>query len=190
MVPRPETEQLVELLISNLKSEISTARVADVGTGSGVIALSLAAKFPSAEIVAVDVSDDALALARENAARLDLADRVRFLKSKLLENVAGTFDLIVANLPYVSSKEWHTLSREVLHDPEVALFAGDRGDEIVQELIAQAPARLRPGGLLALEIGIGQSETLLSALAEKKYHDISSKNDYSGVTRFLLARYG
>ena len=190
MVPRPETEQLVELLISNLKSEISTARVADVGTGSGVIALSLAAKFPSAEIVAVDVSDDALALARENAARLELADRVRFLKSKLLENVAGTFDLIVANLPYVSSKEWHTLSREVLHDPEVALFAGDRGDEIVQELIAQAPARLRPGGLLALEIGIGQSETLLSALAEKKYHDISSKNDYSGVTRFLLARYG
>jgi release factor glutamine methyltransferase len=190
MVPRPETEQLVELLISNSKSEISTARVADVGTGSGVIALSLAAKFPSAEIVAVDVSDDALALARENAARLDLADRVRFLKSKLLENVAGTFDLIVANLPYVSSKEWHTLSREVLHDPEVALFAGDRGDEIVQELIAQAPARLRPGGLLALEIGIGQSETLLSALAEKKYHDISSKSDYSGVTRFLLARYG
>jgi release factor glutamine methyltransferase len=190
MVPRPETEQLVEFLISDFKSEFSDARILDVGTGSGAIALSLAAGFPKAEVLAVDVSDDALALAQENAAKLNLADRVRFLKSNLLENVEGSFDLIVANLPYISSGERHTLSREVLHDPDVALFADARGDELVQKVIAQAPAHLRPGGLLALEIGIGQSEALLSVLAEKKYHDISSKNDYSGVTRFLFARYG
>jgi release factor glutamine methyltransferase len=190
MVPRPETEQLVELLISNFKSEIAHSRIVDVGTGSGVIALSLAAEFLEAEIVAADFSEDALALARENAERLGLADRVRFLKSNLLENVEGVFDLIAANLPYISTEERQTLSREVLHDPEVAVFAGMGGDELVRELIAQAPLRLRPGAILALEIGIGQSEALVAALTEKNYRDISTKNDYSGVTRFLFARYG
>jgi release factor glutamine methyltransferase len=188
MVPRPETEELVELLkskIQNPKSEI-----VDVGTGSGVIALSLAATFPEAQVLAVDISVDALALARENADRLSLSDRVQFLNGRLLENVERVFDLIVANLPYISTQERHTLSREVLHDPEIALFAGQRGDELVRELIAQAPSRLRPGGMLALEIGLDQSEALLSALAEKNYRDICSKNDYNGVTRFLFARYG
>ena len=190
MVPRPETEQLVELLISNFKFQISNSRMVDVGTGSGVIALSLAANFPDTEILAVDISDDALALAQENAAKLNLAGRVRFLKRNLLENVEGTFDLIVANLPYISTQDRHTLSREVLNDPAVAVFASARGDELIRELIAQAPSRLRPGGMLAVEIGIGQSDPLFSALAEKNYRDIYSKTDYSGVTRFLFARYG
>src|SRR6266853_1571154 len=188
MVPRSETEELVELIeswIENRKSKIE-----DVGTGSGVIALSLAMKFPEAEILGVDISDDALALAQENAARLNLATRVRFLKSNLLENVEGCFDVIVANLPYISIQDRQSLSREVLHDPEVALFASARGDELVRELIAQAPSQLRPGGMLALEIGIGQGDALFSALAEKNYRDIYSKTDYSGVTRFLFARYG
>ena len=188
MVPRPETEELVELLKSEIQNPES--KIVDVGTGSGVIALSLAAKFPEAEILAVDISEDALALARENAARLSFADRIRFLKRNLLEDVEGSFDLIVANLPYVSTQDRHTLSREVLHDPAVAVFANGRGDELVRELIAQAPSRLSPGGVLALEIGIGQSDALFSVLAEKKYRDIYSKNDYSGVTRFLFAKYG
>lgn len=188
MVPRPETEQLVEIVESKIENRKS--RILDVGTGSGVIALSLAAKFSEAEILAVDISDDALALARENAASLNLSDRVRFVKSNLLENVEGTFDLIVANLPYISTQQRHTLSREVLHDPEIALFASARGDELVREVIAQAPPHVRPGGMLALEIGLDQSEALLSALAEKNYRDIYSKTDYSGVTRFLFARYG
>jgi release factor glutamine methyltransferase len=188
MVPRPETEELVE----SLKSEIEDpkSKIVDVGTGSGVIALSLAAEFPEARIFAVDISDDALALAQENAIRLDLGSRVQFLKSRLLETIEGTFDLIVANLPYISSQDRHTLSREVLRDPEVALFAGARGDELVRELIDQAPTRLRPGGMLALEIGLGQGQALLSVLTEKNYRDICSKNDYNGVTRFLFARYG
>ncbi|MBO0696265.1 MAG: peptide chain release factor N(5)-glutamine methyltransferase [Verrucomicrobia bacterium] len=189
MVPRPETEELVEL-IADCGLRIADWRVVDVGTGSGVIALSLAAKFPEAQIVAVDISDDALALAQENAARLNLTDRVQFLKSRLLESLEGTFDLIVANLPYISTQDRHTLSREVLHDPEVALFAGEQGDELVRELIDQSPSRLQPGGMLALEIGLGQSEALLSALAEKNYRDIYSKNDYNGVKRFLFGRYG
>jgi release factor glutamine methyltransferase len=187
MVPRPETEQLVELVESKIENRES--RIVDVGTGSGVIALSLAVKFPEAKILAVDVSDDALALGQENTARLNLGSRVRFLKSRLLENVDGVFDLIVANLPYISTQERHTLSREVLHDPEVALFAGTEGDELVRDLIAEAPSRLGPGGMLALEIGLGQRDAFLSALAEKNYRDICSKNDYNGVTRFLFARY-
>ena len=190
LVPRPETEQLVELLISRFESEISHSRMIDVGTGSGVIALSLAAEFPKAEVVAADISEDALMLARENAQRLGLTDRIRFQRSNLLENIQPGFDLIAANLPYVSTEERHDLSREVLHDPEVAIFAGACGDELLQELIARAPLWLRPGGILALEIGIGQSEGLILALAEKNYRDIFNEKDYSGVTRFLFARYG
>ena len=188
MVPRPETEELVEIVESKIENRQS--KILDVGTGSGVIALSLAAKFPEAEVRGVDISEDALDLARENAARLGLSDRVRFFRSNLLQNVDRTFDLIVANLPYIAAQDRHTLSREVLRDPDVALFGGAHGDELVHELIVQAPARLRPGGMLALEVGIGQSEGLLSVLAEKKYRDIYSKNDYSGGTRFLFARYG
>jgi release factor glutamine methyltransferase len=188
LVPRPETEQLVEIVESKIENREST--ILDVGTGSGVIALSLAKKFPESQIFAVDISEDALALAGENAARLGLGGRVQFRKGALLEHLDERFDLIVANLPYIAMRDRHTLSREVLHDPEVALFAGPRGDELVRELIEQAPMRLRPGGMLALEIGLGQSEALLSALAGKNYRDICSKNDYSGVTRFLFARYG
>jgi len=188
LVPRPETEQLVELVETRIENR--ELRIVDVGTGSGVIALSLAAKMPAAQVLGVDVSEDALALAQENAARLNLSGCVQFLKGSLLENAEGAFDLIVANLPYISMQDRHTLSPEVLHDPEVALFAGAQGDELVRELIDQAPFRLRPGGLLALEIGLDQSEALLSALAEKNYRDISLENDYNGVTRFLFARYG
>jgi len=190
LVPRPETEQLVELLISSFKIEIPDSRILDVGTGSGVIALSLAAEYPEAEILASDISEEALALARKNADRLGLGAHIRFLKSELLENVEGTFDLIVANLPYISTEQRQTLSREVLHDPDIALFSGARGDELLRKLIAQAPSRLRPGGALALEIGIGQDKRLVSAMAKKNYRDICAKNDYSGVTRFLFARYG
>jgi release factor glutamine methyltransferase len=190
LVPRPETEQLVELLISHFKPETAYSRMVDVGIGSGIIALTLAAEFPKADIVGADISEDALMLARENAERLGLVDRIRFLRSNLLESVQPGFDLIVANLPYVSTEDRQDLSREVLHDPEVALFAGARGDELVRQLIAQAPAWLRSGGMLAMEIGIGQSEALVAALAEKNYRDIWTEKDYSGVIRFLFARYG
>jgi release factor glutamine methyltransferase len=188
MVPRPETEELVELLQSTIENRKS--KIIDVGTGSGVIALSLAAEFPEAETYGVDISEDALSLARENAAQLRLSERVRFQKSDLLENLSERFDLIVANLPYISMQDRHLLAREVLHDPEVALFGGPSGDELVRKLIEQAPAHLEPGGLLALEIGLGQAEGLSDFLRQKNYHDIELKRDYSGISRFLLARYG
>ena len=190
MVPRPETEQLVELLIADYGLRIADSKIADIGTGSGVIALTLANEFPEAKISGTDISEDALALARENAERLGLSERVHFVKSYLLQNVDGAFDLIVANLPYIAARDRNILSREVLHDPEGALFSGEHGDELLRELIEQAPARLRPSGRLALEVGLGQSESLFSTLTGKNYRDICLKNDYSGRPRFLFARYG
>jgi release factor glutamine methyltransferase len=188
MVPRPETEELVEFLLSAIRNPQSA--ILDVGTGSGVIALSLAAKFPEAKVHAIDVSEDALALAKENAARIGLNKRVRFSKNSLLENFDERFDIIVANLPYVSMQDRQSLSREVLHDPEAALFGGERGDEMVRKLIEQAPEHLQSNGLLALEIGLGQNEALSELFAQKNYHDIESKRDYAGIPRFLFGRYG
>ncbi len=102
----------------------------------------------------------------------------------------GSFDVIVANLPYVASTERATLSREVLRDPEAALFGGPNGDELIRALIVPAPGHLRPGGVLALEIGIGQAEGLSAFLAEQGYKNISSRHDFARVTRFLFATYG
>jgi release factor glutamine methyltransferase len=221
LVPRPETEELVELVKTRIEADLGEATIqpgkqisptsarernqkssrdagggaaglsiVDVGTGSGIIAISLALAFPEAEIVAIDVSDDAIALARENSARFSLGERIRFVKGELLNDLAGQFDAIVANLPYVGLADRDTLAREVLHDPEVALFGGEKGDELIRELIEKAPTSLRPNGLLALEIGLGQADALRASLEEKNYHDIESKNDYAGIIRFLLARYG
>src|SRR2546423_5215702 len=189
LVPRPETEEFVEFLDPEIRDQKSEVRIIDVGTGSGVIALSLAAKFPETEIIATDISDDALLLARENAVRLGIAS-VQFLKSNLLENIDRKFDLIVANLPYISRHDRDQLAPEILRDPEVALFAGEKGDEIIRQLIETAPPHLNAGGLLALEIGLGQESVLIDLLRDKNYGDIEAKNDYSGRTRFLFARYG
>lgn len=187
LVPRPETEELVELLQFAILNPQSA--MLDVGTGSGVIALSLARKFPEGKIIATDISEDALLLARENAARLQI-DQVEFRNCDLLENVDGKFDLIVANLPYISRHDRDQLADEVLRDPEVAVFAGEKGDEMIRQLIETAPAHLNAGSLLALEIGLGQEQALIELLHQKNYSDIEAKNDYSGRTRFLFARYG
>ncbi|CAN5395453.1 peptide chain release factor N(5)-glutamine methyltransferase [soil metagenome] len=188
LIPRPETEQLVEYLCDFPWPE--NPRMVDVGTGSGVIALSLAARYPKAELHGVDLSATALALARENAARLGLSERIHFAQGHLLEPVEGSFDLIVANLPYVAAREADQLAPELRRDPAVALFGGVEGGELIRELIARAIPHLVRGGTLALEIGHDQADGLSAFLAEQNYHDIISKKDYAGTLRFLFAQHG
>ena len=188
LIPRPETELLMELLLREPLS--ADARVLDVGTGSGVLALTYAAERPEARVTAVDVSPEALGLARENAARHGLGERVQFLESDLLSGVEGEFDLIIANLPYIAQGEIETLAREVQHDPILALSGGPLGTEIVECLIEQAPAHLAPGGRLALEIGHDQAAGLAAHLERHNYRDIRPVADYHGILRFLFAVYG
>ena len=184
LIPRPETEQLCEIVLAGGKA----ARILDVGTGSGVIALTLAAQWPEAQVEAVDISDDALALARENSARLGVSERVRFSRSDLLSEVTGEFDLIIANLPYIDSAEIAQLAREVRHDPLTALDGGARGMEIFERFVPQAARHLR--GRLALEIGCDQPAALTALLAAHNFQDIRPQTDYQGRNRFLFAHYG
>lgn len=185
LIPRPETEQLIELVLP-----LKPARLLDVGTGSGVIAITLAAELPEAQIEATDISPDALALAAENAEKLGLAQRVTFLQGDLLEKATGQYDLIVANLPYIAPEEIATLSREVRHDPLLALDGGDGGVAIIQRLLSEARPFMRPGGRIALEIGAGQSDTLAQSLDALGWSRVEAKPDYQDINRFLLAQYG
>ncbi len=196
LIPRPETEQLVERVLEETgKRKPETGkedgfRILDVGTGSGVIALTLAAELADAKIYAVDISSEALALARENSTRLGLSHRLEFLESDLLASVEKSFSLIVANLPYIADDVVPTLSAEVRRDPANALNGGSSGYEVIARLIEQAPAHLEPGGLLALEIGADQGETLTEVLRAANFQQIRCIQDLQGVNRFLFATYG
>lgn len=184
LIPRPETEQLVELVRPLVPA--GEARLLDVGTGSGVIAISLALDHPAATVIATDLSPDALALAGENAARLN-AD-VHFIEADLLPSAQAPFHLIVANLPYIPRADIPTLSREVRRDPASALDGGEDGLDLVRRLCAQAPAHLTPGGHLALEIGHDQADRVADLLAAAGFEAIAIHRDYPGVERFLTAR--
>lgn len=191
LVPRPETEQLVELALDDgiLRSRDSLA-VLDIGTGSGVIALTIALALPAAEVDATDLSTDALALAAENAARHALTDCLRWHHSDLFPPGDGRFDLIIANLPYIPTDELPALASEVQHDPRAALDGGPDGLDIIRRLIASAPGRLAPGGALLLEIGAGQADAVETLLKECKFRDISIRPDYQDVPRFAVGFHG
>jgi len=157
LIPRPETELLVVAAIDLARGcgDNGPAAICDVGTGSGAIAVAVAKHLPAARLTAVDCSAAALAVARDNAARHGVAERITFIESNLLEGVAATarFDLVVSNPPYVSESEWDALAPEVRqHEPRGSLVAGPRGTEVIERLLPQAAARLRPGGCLLLEI--------------------------------------
>jgi release factor glutamine methyltransferase len=187
LIPRPETEQLVELI---LKSSPNAESLLDVGTGSGVIAISLALALPAAKVSACDLFPAALSLAQENAARHQLSDRIAFFPSDLLAATSDTFAVIAANLPYIPTPDISSLSREVQKDPLTALDGGPDGLALVERLTAEAKSRLAPGGLLALEIGHDQAERVMALLAANNYRDIAAHRDYQDIQRFVLARHG
>lgn len=156
LIPRPETEQLVEF-IKSLGTN-PDAKILDVGTGSGIIAITLSLELPSALILASDISKEALAVAVDNSNYL--GSNVKFIKSDLLNNISGKFNIIVANLPYVS-RNWN-LSKEVRMEPEIALFADDQGLKLIKELVTQSINHLHAQGLLILEMDTRQIDTVSS----------------------------
>ncbi len=184
LIPRPETEELAEWILSWKLPE--NQRVLDMGCGSGVIGLTLAAERPGWNLVLADVSPDALALARENATILQSS--VDFIQSDLFSAVEGYFDGIVANLPYVPESERSTMAREVLHDPALALFSGTDGLDLIRRFIPEVFTRLKPGGWLVLEIGHDQASQVAGFLQTSSFTDIEVKTDLSGVARFPYAK--
>lgn len=194
LIPRPETEELCDRLAKR-PGWPQGVRLLDVGTGSGVIGLSLLDRWrekgPTGMLL--DLSPEALSLARENAARLGLeAPVVAFVEGDLFAGLdeaakAGGFHLIVANLPYIPTAEITDLSREVRRDPEMALIGGEKGTEIMERLLGECPRWLRPGGLVALEFGIGQGEALRTAAQDAGLTEIEVVKDLGGTERFLFA---
>jgi release factor glutamine methyltransferase len=189
LIPRPETELLVETVLGEMKPDMSFgSRLVDVGTGTGILGITLALERPGLEVIGLDISEDALALAQENADRLDAS--IAFRRSDLLDAADGTYDWVVANLPYVATSELPGLPREVRFDPAIALDGGEDGLTIVKRLIESIPNRLASNSLVALEVGQGQAEQVASLLARQNFRDITIKKDYQGIERILTARYG
>jgi release factor glutamine methyltransferase len=228
LIPRPETEHLIEVALDRLAvREIRTGRkqtltgeglqIADIGTGSGCIAITLAEELPSATIYATDISPAALAVAQRNAARHSVADRIHFIESNLLEKVSTVgaryimplrshganpevhessvtshqspfFDLIVSNPPYVGRREKETLEREVRdHEPELALYGGEEGYEFYADLITQSAAHLKPGALLVLELGHNSLPAVQPLLESPTWTNVGVTNDLAGIPRVIAA---
>lgn len=190
LIPRPETEELVDLALGLFPAD-QPVRVLDLGTGTGAIALSLAQERPAWKVEAVDASDDALALARENAAALGLADRVAFAKSDWFSAVTDAYDLLVANPPYLTETEVAAAEPEVrLHDPVSALVAPNDGLADLRRILECAPRHLRPGGWVVLETGAEHHPALADISRAAGLVDFQGKPDLSGRPRFWLARKG
>ena len=228
LIPRPETEHVIEVVLDRLAvREIRAGhkqtfsgeglQIADVGTGSGCIAVALAKELPGARIYATDISSAALAVARRNAARHSASDQIHFLESNLLDalsvaeaqhaapllakSAAGStrespvtshqsplLDLIASNPPYIGRREASTLMREVRdHEPEIALYGGEEGYELYAELIAQAGAKLKPGGILVLELGHNSLPAVQLLLDVPLWTNVGATNDLAGIPRVIAA---
>jgi release factor glutamine methyltransferase len=189
LIPRPETEHSVEAVLE-LARKIQSPRIIDVGTGSGCIAIAIASELPTAEIHAVDISADALAVAKENAQRLGFDKGISFSQSDLLANYlegGEYFDIVVSNPPYVGSNEPDKVQREVReHEPAIAVFGGPSGLELYARLIPQTQIALRPGGSLVMEIGYSTEAQIKAML--KDWSHVEAKCDLQGIPRVVTAR--
>ena len=212
LVPRPETEHLVEAALAHVQriggsgvvgaergsrgrspsrgtSSSGTREpicVADIGTGTGCVAVAIAVNAPHTHVTATDLNPDYLQLARENAERHHVADRVQLLQGDLLQALppGETYDVIVSNPPYVETGAWDDLLPVIRkHEDPRALLAGADGLDYVRRLIADTPAYLRPGGLLAIEIGMGQYDAVKALFEQHGYHDVRSVKDLAGIDR-------
>ncbi|MCL2887940.1 MAG: peptide chain release factor N(5)-glutamine methyltransferase [Elusimicrobia bacterium] len=183
LIPRPETEELVEKTIKQLKNP---RRLLDMCTGSGVIACTLAMKYHSAEVIGTDNSPAALLTAQKNADKFKLP--VQFIYGDLFENIFGVFDAIISNPPYIPSAEIDGLSEEVKREPRAALDGGETGLDVITQIILYAPDFLESGGLLALEFGQNQEEQIKAIFDTNIWDNIVIEKDFAGINRFIFAR--
>jgi release factor glutamine methyltransferase len=205
LIPRPETEHVIEVALDRLAlHEIRQGRpqttkgeglqIADIGTGSGCIAVALAKELPAAKILATEISAAALEVARRNASRHAVLDRILFLQGNLLDSRLArgdslpAFDLIASNPPYIGRREAPSLPREVRdHEPEAALYGGEEGYELYADLIAQAARRLKPGGALVLELGHNSLPAVQPLLDTANWTNVGVTNDLAGIPRVIAA---
>ncbi len=187
LIPRPETELLVELVA---KKAPKSARALEVGIGSGAISISLAKALPELKIWATDLSREALLIAQENCQRHQVAERIQLLEGDLFAPVLGKegfFEVVVANPPYIPHSQLPTLAPELRHEPQLALDGGPDGLSVLEPLVREAYTYLAPGGLLALELGEGQGEAVTAIATKAGFVEPSCHNDYSGFERFFIA---
>src|SRR6266446_8970567 len=209
LIPRPETEHVIEVALDRLAvRELRAGRkqtltgeglqIADIGTGSGCIAIALVKELPHATIYDTDISSAALAVARRNAARHSVSGRIRFLECNLLDALSDSplatrhspllLDLVASNPPYIGRREAATLMREVRdHEPEIALYGGEEGYEFYAGLIAQSAAHLKPGGILVLELGHNSLPAVQPLLDAPTWTNVGVTNDLAGIPRVLAA---
>jgi release factor glutamine methyltransferase len=200
LVPRPETELLIDEALHCLRrierepdhagvTVPEPARVLDIGTGSGCVAITLALEAPSIHLAATDTSADALQIARSNAVRLGAADRIEFQVADLAGGLDAAFDMIVSNPPYVPEPDRPSLPPEVRdHEPSGALFAGPDGLDVIRRLVPAAAAALRPGGWLAIEVGYGQAAPVVRLFADAGFTDIRPVPDLQSIDRVVRGR--
>jgi release factor glutamine methyltransferase len=185
LIPRPESEFIVEESLAILNTmNLASPRLVDIGTGSGCLAVSLAHEIPSAHVIATEVSREALAVARDNARRHHVNGRMTFVETSFLDGIAGPFDLIAANPPYVKAGDKPALSRDVRHEPDVALFGGDTGLQGVEAVLDAASRALTNGGWLVMEFGFGQEEDVRQLVAARPVLRIERvRADLQGIPR-------
>jgi release factor glutamine methyltransferase len=189
LIPRPETEFVVEEVLEYIRNGAAVERLVDVGTGSGCLAIALATELSGADVIATDLSQKALVVARRNAARHNLQERVRFLKADLLDGLTEVADLIVSNPPYVPVGNAARLQPEVGgYEPAQALFGGGDGLEIMRRLLESAPAHLTPGGRLVVEFGDGQEMDVRAIAEGLGWEVVAVRNDLQGLARVASLR--
>jgi release factor glutamine methyltransferase len=190
MAPTPETESLCEAAIKFTGAQgIDKPRILDVGTGSGVIAVTMASELKTSSVVALDISDDALEVAKRNAHDLDVAERIVFHQSDFYSALKPDqrFDLILSNPPYICDGDYPTLQKEVLEDPKIAMVGGPDGLDCIREVVRGAPDYLAPGGRIMFEIGFGQVEGVAKLTeTDARYTSFSYLKDLAGVDRIII----